>query len=158
MSDDIEIIRESANVFRHLDHPDADREQLRALLAARIMGVLDDRKLTVRSACERTGRLPPRVRRPRLVAVLGALALVLGCVLLVMPTPERGVWCATAGSLVIGVGMGLSNSAYLVSIQAVACDHRGGDFFLFVSTVRGAVGGDGLVRGRAQTDAAAASA
>ena len=54
-SDDFDIIRGSGNVFRDLGHPDADREQLRALLAARIIGVLDDRKLTVRAAQELTG-------------------------------------------------------------------------------------------------------
>ena len=55
MSDDMEIIRGSGNMFRDLGHPDADREQLRALLAAKIIGVLDDRKLTVRGAQEATG-------------------------------------------------------------------------------------------------------
>jgi predicted XRE-type DNA-binding protein len=55
MSNDTDIIRGTGNVFRDLGHPDADREQLRALLAARIIGVLDDRKLTVRAAQEVTG-------------------------------------------------------------------------------------------------------
>jgi predicted XRE-type DNA-binding protein len=55
MSDDNEIIRGSGNVFRDLRLPDADREQLRALLAVQIIGVLDDRKLTVRAAQEITG-------------------------------------------------------------------------------------------------------
>jgi len=55
MSDDDDIIRGSGNLFRDLGHADADREQLRALLAARIIGVLDDRKLTVRQAHELTG-------------------------------------------------------------------------------------------------------
>ena len=55
MSNDDDIIRGSGNVFRDLGHPDADREQLRALLAARIIGVLDERKLTVRAAHELTG-------------------------------------------------------------------------------------------------------
>ena len=55
MSDDMEIIRGSGNVFRDFGIPDADREHLRALLAARIIGVLDDRKLTVRAAHEMTG-------------------------------------------------------------------------------------------------------
>ena len=55
MSDDMDIIRGSGNLFRDLGHPDADREQLRALLAAQIIGVLDDRKLTVRAAHELTG-------------------------------------------------------------------------------------------------------
>ncbi len=45
ISDD--MIRGSGNVFHDLGHPDADLEQLRALLAARIIGVLDERKLTV---------------------------------------------------------------------------------------------------------------
>ena len=55
MSDDIDMIRGSGNLFRDLGHPDVDREQLRALLAARIIGVLDERKLTVRAAQEITG-------------------------------------------------------------------------------------------------------
>jgi predicted XRE-type DNA-binding protein len=55
MKDDMDIIRGSGNLFRDLGHPDADREQLRALLAAKIIGVLDDRKLTVRAAHEVTG-------------------------------------------------------------------------------------------------------
>ena len=53
--DDFDIVRGSGNVFRDLGHPDADREQLRALLAARIIAVLDERKLTVRAAHEATG-------------------------------------------------------------------------------------------------------
>jgi len=53
MNDD--IVRGSGNVFRDLGHPNPDREQLRALLAAEIIGVLDDRKLTVRAAQELSG-------------------------------------------------------------------------------------------------------
>ena len=55
MSDDMEMIRGSGNVFRDLRHPEADREQLRALLAAKIIGVLDARRLTMRAAQEATG-------------------------------------------------------------------------------------------------------
>jgi predicted XRE-type DNA-binding protein len=55
MNDEMGIVRGTGNVFRDLGHPDADREQLRALLAARIIGLLDDRKLTVRAAHEITG-------------------------------------------------------------------------------------------------------
>jgi predicted XRE-type DNA-binding protein len=55
MSDEAEIIRGSGNVFRDLGLPDAGREQLRALLAAKIIGVLDERKLTVRAAQKITG-------------------------------------------------------------------------------------------------------
>ena len=55
MTDDMELVRGSGNVFRDFDHPDADREQLRSILAARIIGVLDDRHLTVREAAALTG-------------------------------------------------------------------------------------------------------
>ena len=84
MSDDIDIIRGSGNVFRDLGHPDADREQLRALLAAQIIGVLEERKLTVRAAHELTGVAAAdfsRIRRAnlgrftidRLMAILAGL-------------------------------------------------------------------------------------
>ncbi len=55
MTDEMELVRGSGNVFRDLDCADADREQLRALLAAQIIGVLDERKLTVRAAEAETG-------------------------------------------------------------------------------------------------------
>lgn len=55
MSDGMEIVRGSGNVFRDLGLADAGREQLRSLLAARIIGVLDERKLSVRAAQEATG-------------------------------------------------------------------------------------------------------
>jgi predicted XRE-type DNA-binding protein len=55
IEEDFEIVRGSGNVFRDLGHPDADREQLRALLAAEIICVLDERKLTGRDAHELTG-------------------------------------------------------------------------------------------------------
>jgi predicted XRE-type DNA-binding protein len=55
LDDDCEVIRGSGNVFRDFGHPDADREQLRTILAARIIGVLDDRKLSVRDAHTLTG-------------------------------------------------------------------------------------------------------
>jgi predicted XRE-type DNA-binding protein len=55
MTDDMELVRGSGNVFRDFGHPDADREQLRSIQAARIIGVLDDRHLTVREAAALTG-------------------------------------------------------------------------------------------------------
>ena len=55
MTDDMELIRGSGNVFRDLGHANPDLEQLRAILAARIIGVLDDRGLSVRKAHEITG-------------------------------------------------------------------------------------------------------
>ncbi|MEA2884946.1 MAG: hypothetical protein QOH32_4202 [Bradyrhizobium sp.] len=53
--DAIEVVRGSDNVFRDLGHPDADILQAKAILAARIIGVLDDRRITVRRAHELTG-------------------------------------------------------------------------------------------------------
>jgi predicted XRE-type DNA-binding protein len=55
MSDDIELVRGGGNVFRDLGLPNSNLEQLRAILAARIIGVLDDRELTIRKAQELTG-------------------------------------------------------------------------------------------------------
>jgi predicted XRE-type DNA-binding protein len=48
-------MRGSSNVFRDFGDADADLEQLRAILAARIVGVLDDQDLSVRKAGEITG-------------------------------------------------------------------------------------------------------
>ena len=41
--DDLEVVRGSGNVFRDVGHPNADAEQLRAILAAEIIHVLDER-------------------------------------------------------------------------------------------------------------------
>jgi len=51
----IEIVRGSGNVFRDFNDPNPDLEQLRAILAARIIKVLDARKLSVRKAHDLTG-------------------------------------------------------------------------------------------------------
>lgn len=53
--DDFELVRGSGNVFRDFAVPNADLEQARAILAAKIIGVLDDRKLSVRAAEKLTG-------------------------------------------------------------------------------------------------------
>jgi predicted XRE-type DNA-binding protein len=53
--DDMTPIRGSGNVFRDFGRPNADLRQLKALLAAHIIGVLDERKLTVRQAQDLTG-------------------------------------------------------------------------------------------------------
>jgi predicted XRE-type DNA-binding protein len=55
MSDNSEFIQGSGKVFRDFSRPDADLEQLRAILAAKIIGVLEDRELSVRKAAEITG-------------------------------------------------------------------------------------------------------
>jgi EmrB/QacA subfamily drug resistance transporter len=63
------------------------------------------------------GRLMVRTSY-RLAAILGALSLLAGSAVLVGLTPARGVAWAVTGSLVIGIGMGLCNTAFIVSIQA----------------------------------------
>ena len=52
---DEELIRGSGNVFRDLGDPVGDIKQAKAILAARIIAVLDERKLTVRKAASVTG-------------------------------------------------------------------------------------------------------
>jgi predicted XRE-type DNA-binding protein len=51
----LELVRGSGNVFRDLGRQNADLEQARAILAAKIIGVLDRRKLSVRAAEKVTG-------------------------------------------------------------------------------------------------------
>jgi EmrB/QacA subfamily drug resistance transporter len=63
------------------------------------------------------GRLMVRTTY-RLVATLGALSLLISSIVLLLLTPERGVPWASAGSLIMGVGMGFCNTAFIVSIQA----------------------------------------
>ena len=54
-NDELALIRGSGNVFRDLGLPDSGLEQLRSILAARIIRALDERQLTVRAAHELTG-------------------------------------------------------------------------------------------------------
>jgi predicted XRE-type DNA-binding protein len=53
--DDFELVRGSGNAFRDFGHPDADIQQAKAILAARIIAVLDDKDISVRKAHELTG-------------------------------------------------------------------------------------------------------
>lgn len=52
---DIELVHGSGNVFRDFGDPQADLKQAKAVLAARIIAVLDDRGLAVRKAASLTG-------------------------------------------------------------------------------------------------------
>ena len=71
------------------------------------------------------GRLMVRTTY-RLTAVLGTLALIAGSAVLIELTPERGVVWASVGSLLIGIGMGLCNTTFIVSIQASVPWHQRG--------------------------------
>lgn len=54
MSEELELVHGSGNVFRDFGDPNADVEQTKALLAAEIIGVLDDGGLSTRKAGELT--------------------------------------------------------------------------------------------------------
>jgi predicted XRE-type DNA-binding protein len=84
MKDDMELVRGSGNVFRDFGRPNADLEQARAMLAARIVDVLDARKLTARAAEKLTGVSHTDLSRirnakldrftlDRMIAILGKL-------------------------------------------------------------------------------------
>ncbi len=99
MSDEeFDVIYGTDNVFRDLGLPNADREQLRAQLAACVIRVLDDRKLTVREAQELTGFAAAdfsRIRRvklgrftiDRLMSILAALGQHVDVTVDVHPLP-----------------------------------------------------------------------
>jgi predicted XRE-type DNA-binding protein len=53
--DDFELIRGSGNVFRDLGEANAEVLQLKAILAGKIIEVLDEQKISVRRAHELTG-------------------------------------------------------------------------------------------------------
>ena len=55
MNDDLELEEGSGNVFRDLGDPEADLKQAKAIVAARLIAVLDNRGLTVRKAGQETG-------------------------------------------------------------------------------------------------------
>jgi predicted XRE-type DNA-binding protein len=54
-SEDIEVVPGSGNVFRDLKFPNAETHQLRAQLAAEIIGIIRGRKLSQRAAADLTG-------------------------------------------------------------------------------------------------------
>ncbi len=98
--DELAVVRGSGNVFRDLCLPNPDLEQLRAILAARIVRVLDEEGLTVRRAQELTGVAAAdfsRLRRAklsrftvdRLMAVLDRLGQEVEVAVTVHPRTAR---------------------------------------------------------------------
>lgn len=83
MKDDFELVRGSGNVFRDLNLPNPDLEQLRAILAAQIIKILDRKGLSVRKAGELTGIAAAdfsRIRNANLGRfTVDRLMTVLGC-------------------------------------------------------------------------------
>ncbi len=83
-SDELELVRGSGNVFRDLGLANSDKEHLRAQLAAEIIGIVRQRKLTQREAAKLTGLTQAEVSHiknakltgftiDRMVTVLGKL-------------------------------------------------------------------------------------
>ncbi len=81
---DLELVRGSGNVYRDFGRPNAGLEQARAITAAKIIRVLDKRKLSTRDAEKLTGVSHSefsRIRNTRLgrftldrmIAILGKL-------------------------------------------------------------------------------------
>ena len=99
MTKEIELVRGSGNVFRDFGRPEADLEQLRSILAARIIRVLDKRGLSVRKAKEITGIAAAdfsRIRRAnlgrftvdRLMTILARLDQQVNVHVIVRPRPH----------------------------------------------------------------------
>jgi predicted XRE-type DNA-binding protein len=83
-NNDFKLVRGSGNVFRDLGRRNADLEQARAIVAAKIIHILDERKLSTRDAEKLTGIAHSefsRIRNARLhrftldrmIAILGLL-------------------------------------------------------------------------------------
>ncbi len=53
--DDMELVRGSGNIYRDFGRPNAGLEQARAIVAAKIIAILDERKLSTRDAEKLTG-------------------------------------------------------------------------------------------------------
>lgn len=80
----LDVVRGSGNVFRDAGDSDADLKHAKAILAAQIIAILDDRKISVRKAASMTSFAAAdfsRVRNAdlrrftmdRLIRMLGAL-------------------------------------------------------------------------------------
>jgi predicted XRE-type DNA-binding protein len=102
VSEQLDLVRGSGNVFSDLGVPNADLEQARAVLAAKIIGVLDERKLSVRAAEKltrvaaaefsriRNARLD-RFTLDRLISILGKLDRTMEVSVQVRPRRKRSV-------------------------------------------------------------------
>jgi predicted XRE-type DNA-binding protein len=53
--DELELVRGSGNVYRDFGRPNADLDQARAITAAKIIRIIDERKLSTRDAEKLTG-------------------------------------------------------------------------------------------------------
>lgn len=65
MSKDIDVVRGSGNAFRDLGLPDADTELIKARLAAELIRIMRDRKLTAAAVGAATGTAVADISRIR---------------------------------------------------------------------------------------------
>jgi predicted XRE-type DNA-binding protein len=100
MKERLEPICGSGNVFRDFGDPNADLEQARAILAAKIIDVLDRRKLSVRDAQKLTGVAASEFSRirnvkldrftiDRMITILGKLGQDVQLTIRVQPRRKR---------------------------------------------------------------------
>ena len=84
MKDELELVRGSGNAYRDLGRPNADLEQVRAIIAAKIIRIMETRKLSTRDAEKLTGIAHTEFSRirntqlsrftlDRMIAILGKL-------------------------------------------------------------------------------------
>jgi EmrB/QacA subfamily drug resistance transporter len=93
-------------------------------------------------AAAAAGRLIVRTSY-RISAVVGGLWLIAGMAMLIALEPQRGVLWAGTGALLIGIGMGFTTTAFVVSIQAsVGWSERGAatSSFMFMRIVGQSMG------------------
>jgi len=101
-NEELELVRGSGNVFRDFGVAGADAEQLRSILAAQIVKLLDSRGLTVREAERLTGIAAAdfsRIRRAhlqrfsidRLMMILNRLDYRVEVTITVRPLAQAGV-------------------------------------------------------------------
>jgi predicted XRE-type DNA-binding protein len=100
MKEKLELVRGSGNVFRDFGHPNADLEQARTILAAKIISVLDRQKLSTREAQKLTGVAASEFSRirnvkldrftiDRMITILGKLGQDVRVTVRVQPRRQR---------------------------------------------------------------------
>ncbi|WP_434221041.1 MDR family MFS transporter [Halobacillus campisalis] len=93
----------------------------------------------------------------RVTSICGGISLIIGAVIFSLLSPEKGPLFAAAGSLFIGIGMGLSTTSFIVSIQnSVDWKTRGiaTASNMFMRTLGSAIGAavlGGILNSRIQT-------
>ena len=101
-NEELELVRGSGNAFRDFAVAEADAEQLRSILAAQIIKLLDERGLTVREAEHITGIAAAdfsRIRRTnlgrftidRLMTILNRLNYRVEVTVTVRPTTQAAL-------------------------------------------------------------------